>query len=43
MIEEGLAAVAIAVMIAMTTALLVRPLLRRLPEPVPGDGRADLP
>ena len=36
MIGDGLAAVAIAVMIAMTTALLVRPVLRRLPEPVPG-------
>ena len=38
-IGDGLAAVGIAAMIAMTTALLVRPLLRRLPEPVPGDGR----
>jgi leader peptidase (prepilin peptidase)/N-methyltransferase len=36
-IEEGLAAVAIAVMIGATSALLVRPLLRRLPVPVPGD------
>ncbi len=39
MIEEGLAAVAVAVMIGATAALLVRPLLRRLPVPVPGDGR----
>jgi leader peptidase (prepilin peptidase) / N-methyltransferase len=38
-IEEGLAAVAIAVMIGATSALLVRPLLRRLPVPVPGDGK----
>jgi leader peptidase (prepilin peptidase)/N-methyltransferase len=38
-IGEGLAAVAIAVMIGVTAALLVRPLLRRLPEPIPGDGK----
>jgi leader peptidase (prepilin peptidase)/N-methyltransferase len=36
---ESLAAVAIAVMIGMTSGLLVRPLLRRLPEPIPGDGK----
>jgi leader peptidase (prepilin peptidase) / N-methyltransferase len=36
---DGLAAAAIAVMIATTTGLLVRPLLRLLPEPVPGDGK----
>ena len=35
MIGDGLAAAAIAVMIATTTGLLVRPLLRLLPEPVP--------
>ena len=39
MIEEGLAAVTVAVMIGATSALLVRPLLWRLPVPVPGDGR----
>lgn len=39
MIEEGLAAVVIAVMIAATSALLVRPLLRGLPVPVAGDGK----
>ena len=39
MIEEGLVAVAVAVMIGATSALLVRPLLRRLPVPVPGDGK----
>ena len=39
MIGDGLAAAAIAVMIATTTGLLVRPLLRLLPEPVPGDGK----
>ena len=39
MIGDGLAAAAIAVMIAMTTGLLVRPLLRLLPEPVPGDDK----
>jgi len=38
-IKEGLAAVAIAVTIAAASALLVRPLLRRLPEPIPGDGK----
>jgi leader peptidase (prepilin peptidase)/N-methyltransferase len=38
-IGEGLAAVAIAVMIGVTAALLVRPLLERLPEPIPGDGK----
>jgi leader peptidase (prepilin peptidase) / N-methyltransferase len=37
-IGGGLAAVVIAVMTGMTTALLVRPLLRRLPEPIPGGG-----
>jgi leader peptidase (prepilin peptidase) / N-methyltransferase len=37
-IEEGLAAVVAAVTIAATTAVLVRPLLRRLPVPVAGDG-----
>jgi leader peptidase (prepilin peptidase)/N-methyltransferase len=37
-IEEGLAAVAIAVTIALITAFLVRPLLRRLPEPIAGTG-----
>jgi leader peptidase (prepilin peptidase) / N-methyltransferase len=36
-ILEGLAAVAVAMTVAVTSALLVRPLLRRLPEPVPGD------
>jgi leader peptidase (prepilin peptidase)/N-methyltransferase len=38
-IEEGLAAVTVAVMIGATSALLVRPLLWRLPVPVPGDGK----
>jgi leader peptidase (prepilin peptidase) / N-methyltransferase len=38
-IEEGLVAVAVAGMIGATSALLVRPLLRRLPVPVPGDGK----
>jgi leader peptidase (prepilin peptidase)/N-methyltransferase len=38
-IGDGLAAAAIAVMTAMTSALLVRPLLRLLPEPLPGDGK----
>ena len=38
-IGEALAAVVLAVMIATTSALLVRPLLRRLPEPIPGDGK----
>jgi len=37
-IGEGLAAVVIAVMTGMTAALLVRPLLRRLPAPIPGGG-----
>ena len=37
MIGDGLAAAAIAVMIATNTGLLVRPLLRLLPEPVPVD------
>ena len=39
MIGDALAAVVIAVMIATTSALLVRPLLRHLPEPIPGDGK----
>ena len=39
MIEEGPAAVVVAVTIGTTSALLVRPLLRRLPVPVPGDDR----
>ena len=39
MIGDGLAAAALAVMIATVTGLLVRPLLRLLPEPIPGDGR----
>jgi leader peptidase (prepilin peptidase) / N-methyltransferase len=38
-IQEGLAAVAIALTIAVASALSVRPLLRRLPEPIHGDGR----
>jgi leader peptidase (prepilin peptidase) / N-methyltransferase len=38
-ILEGLAAVAIAMTVAVTSGFLVRPLLRRLPEPVPGDGK----
>jgi leader peptidase (prepilin peptidase) / N-methyltransferase len=38
-IGDGLVAAAIAMMIAATTGLLVRPLLRLLPRPVPGDGR----
>jgi len=38
-IEEGLPAVVIALMISATAAVLVRPLLRRLPVPVPGDGK----
>jgi leader peptidase (prepilin peptidase) / N-methyltransferase len=38
-ITEALATVAIAVIIAVASALLVRPLLRRLPESIPGDGR----
>ena len=39
MIRDGLAAVAIAATIAIALAFLVRPLLRRLPAPVPGDGK----
>lgn len=39
MIGDGLATAAIAVMIATTTGLLIRPLLRLLPEPFPGDGK----
>ena len=39
MIQEGVAAVAVAMTIAVTSAFLVRPLLRRLPEPIPGDGK----
>ncbi|HJY44518.1 MAG TPA: prepilin peptidase [Propionibacteriaceae bacterium] len=39
MIRDGLVAAAIAMVIATTTGLLVRPLLRLLPGPVPGDGR----
>ena len=38
-IGEALAGVVIAVMVATTSALVVRPLLRRLPEPIPGDGK----
>jgi leader peptidase (prepilin peptidase)/N-methyltransferase len=38
-IGDGLAALSIAVVIGVTSALLVRPLLRRLPEPIPGDGK----
>ena len=38
MIGEGLAAVVIAVMTGITATLLVRPLLRRLPAPIPGGG-----
>jgi hypothetical protein len=38
-IEEGLAAVVIGVTIGATSAVLVRPLLRRLPKAVSGDGR----
>jgi leader peptidase (prepilin peptidase) / N-methyltransferase len=38
-IGEGLEAVAIAVMIGMTSTLLVRPLLGRLPESIPGAGK----
>jgi leader peptidase (prepilin peptidase)/N-methyltransferase len=38
-IEEALATVLIAVTIGATFAVLVRPLLRRLPEPVAGDGK----
>ena len=36
MIEDAVAALAIAVTIAMISALLVRPVLRRLPEPADG-------
>ena len=39
MIGDGMLAAAMAMMIATTTGLLVRPLLRLLPEPVPGDGK----
>ena len=39
MIEKGLAAIAIAVTIGLITAFLVRPVLRRLPEPIPGSGK----
>jgi leader peptidase (prepilin peptidase) / N-methyltransferase len=38
-ILEGVAAVAVAMTIAVTSAFLVRPLLRRLPEPILGDGK----
>ena len=38
-IGDGLAAVSIAVIVGVTSALLVRPLLWRLPEPIPGDGK----
>jgi leader peptidase (prepilin peptidase) / N-methyltransferase len=38
-IQQGLAAVALAMTVAVTSGFLVRPLLRRLPEPVPGDGK----
>jgi leader peptidase (prepilin peptidase)/N-methyltransferase len=38
-IGEALATVVIAVTIGATSAVLVRPLLRRLPEPVAGDGK----
>ncbi|HET8915206.1 MAG TPA: prepilin peptidase [Propionibacteriaceae bacterium] len=37
MIGDGLAAWSVAVVIGVTSALLVRPLLRRLPEPIHGD------
>lgn len=36
-------AIAITVVIGVTSALLVRPLLRRLPEPIPGDGKPSYP
>ena len=39
MIEEGLAAAVVAGTIGTTSAVLVRPLLRRLSEPVAGDGK----
>jgi leader peptidase (prepilin peptidase) / N-methyltransferase len=38
-IDRVPAAVAIGLMIAVITALLVRPVLRRLPEPADGDGK----
>jgi leader peptidase (prepilin peptidase) / N-methyltransferase len=38
-IQQGLAAAALAMTVAVTSGFLVRPLLRRLPEPVPGDGK----
>lgn len=38
-IEEASAVVVIALAIALISALLVRPVLRRLPEPVSGDGK----
>jgi leader peptidase (prepilin peptidase)/N-methyltransferase len=38
-IEEAVATVVIAVTIGATSAVLIRPLLRRLPEPVAGDGK----
>jgi len=38
-IEEALATVVIAVTIGATSAVLTRPLLRRLPEPVAGEGK----
>jgi leader peptidase (prepilin peptidase) / N-methyltransferase len=38
-IQEELAAVAIAATIAVTSAFLVRPLLQQLPQPAPGDGK----
>jgi leader peptidase (prepilin peptidase) / N-methyltransferase len=37
-IGDGLAAAALSAIIATVAGLLVRPLLRLLPEPVPGDG-----
>ena len=39
MIEEGWVAGAVALAVAVTTALLVRPVLRRLPEPAEADGK----
>lgn len=39
MIEEALATVVIALTIGATSAVLVRPVLLRLPEPVAGDGK----
>ena len=38
MIQQGLAVVALAMTVAVTSGFLVRPLLRRLPEPVSRDG-----